>query len=313
MCRRLLPPLLPYVENLVLIIIAVGMLACGLDVKITFNIPLTVLSAVVAIIFTFAAFSTGYASECIGTALPATALSLGKSLRAAFQTLRRPSDLRDPETGGLPGDDIPDERMPILGHASDHGDEDEDDEEGQRNEHDPEWRHRSQYQNGLLSHDSAESGVLGYSASSPAHAVHFPPQDNIARRHHIEFPTPPLPPSTQRDPQEPSSSRTSEDSTPLTTDSSDDSVFGTRRMSTSSSSQTLSGTTLSTRSWSEPLHAGLSRETRLRIRAQARDKPVPKFGWRYWVNAYWKSITLFVGFRAAIWGLAIVFMHYCGT
>lgn len=69
---------------------------------------------------------------------------------------------------------------------------------------------------------------------------------------------------------------------------------------------------LSSRSWSEPLHAGLSREARLRIKAQARDKPVPKFGWRYWFKTYYQSITFLVSVRAAIWGLAIVFMHYCG-
>lgn len=116
----------------------------------------------------------------------------------------------------------------------------------------------------------------------------------------------PIPPQT-------ATARSSEESTPLTTSSSDDSTNPEQRgpHSATSGSGTLTSS-LSSRSWSEPLHAGLSREARLRIKAQARDKPVPKFGWRYWLKTYWASMSLLVSVRAAIWGVAIVFMHYCG-
>ena len=111
-----------------------------------------------------------------------------------------------------------------------------------------------------------------------------------------------------------SSARSSEDSTPPTTSSSEDSQRGLQRATNSDSSgsnNTLSSS-LSSRSWSEPLHAGLSRETRIRIKAQARDKPVPEFDWKYWLKTYYSSISLLVALRAAVWGVAIVFMHYCG-
>ena len=74
----------------------------------------------------------------------------------------------------------------------------------------------------------------------------------------------------------------------------------------------MSATTLESASWGESLHVGLSRETRMRIKAQTRDRPMPQFGWRYWLKAHYKTITPMVAARAAIWALAIVFMHYCG-
>ncbi|KAH9912153.1 histidine kinase [Epithele typhae] len=43
----------------------VGMLACRLDVKVNFNMPLTILSAFVAVVFTFTALACPYATESI--------------------------------------------------------------------------------------------------------------------------------------------------------------------------------------------------------------------------------------------------------
>ncbi|KIP04325.1 hypothetical protein PHLGIDRAFT_25656 [Phlebiopsis gigantea 11061_1 CR5-6] len=223
------------------------MLACGLDVRITFDKPLTVLSAVVAILFTYAVFSSGYASEAIENSLVAVT-QWAKSLRASLRSSLYGHPSNDPEAGYIPvassDHGAEEDRRPIRASTSDRGDEeDEEDERGFRaagaEEHDP-------------------------------------------------------------------------DSTPLTATDSDDSGNTARRNSNDSNDQSLSSNTLSTRSWSDPLHAGLSRETRIRIKAQARDKPVPEFGWRYYMKTYYSSVTLVVALRAAIWGLAIVFMHYCG-
>lgn len=45
------------------------MLACGLDVQITLSVPLTILSAVVAVLFTFFAFLSGEENSPIHTRL----------------------------------------------------------------------------------------------------------------------------------------------------------------------------------------------------------------------------------------------------
>ncbi|OBZ68582.1 hypothetical protein A0H81_11499 [Grifola frondosa] len=50
----------------------------------------------------------------------------------------------------------------------------------------------------------------------------------------------------------------------------------------------------------------------MRIKAQARERPAPEFGWQYWVRAHYETISVFLTVRAAIWGIAIAFTHYCG-
>ena len=60
------------------------------------------------------------------------------------------------------------------------------------------------------------------------------------------------------------------------------------------------------------MRVGLSREARMRIKARAQDRPAPVFGWGYWVRAQWRTVTVLLVVRAAVWGLALVMMHYCG-
>ena len=108
------------------------MLACGLDVRITFDKTLTVVSAVVAILFTFAAFSSGYATEAIENSQPIVSLvKWGKSLRSSIQSSLHGHPAIDPEAGYLPvaGSDHGDEeRLPILVSTSDQGYDDDEEE-----------------------------------------------------------------------------------------------------------------------------------------------------------------------------------------
>jgi NO-binding membrane sensor protein with MHYT domain len=304
----------------------VGMLACGLDVRITFDKMLTVVSAVVAILFTFAAFCSGYATEAIENSQ--AVVTWLKWIRSARQSIRAwfyGHPVADPEVGYIPvaGSDHGDnDRRTVLastsGHGDDDGEEDEEHPQGEQHvdEEDPVERpsrptwDRTHTLPVLGTHrfsdDSGETILSPSFEPSPR-----PLQNPLSRlfgrsssRPRMEHVVPP----------ETATARSSEESTPLTTSSSDDSNEQPQRSSNSESSgsgDTLTST-LSSRSWSEPLHAGLSREARLRIKAQARDKPMPKFGWKYWLKTYWSSVSVLVGVRAAIWGLAIVFMHYCG-
>ncbi|KAJ3557463.1 hypothetical protein NM688_g1459 [Phlebia brevispora] len=286
----------------------VGMLACSLDVRINFNIPLTILSAAVAVLFTFAAFTSAYTSDSLENSLPAVKSSyLGRNITSAFQSLRKTGLLHDPETGHPHAGSREEERRPILASTSDRGtDNEEEEEEGAaRDQHTPGWQEEPQQRAGLLHRTSTDSHTL---------VPELRPVDYATSSGHWEYRTGDEYPSRSHlphssaggQPMDPSP-RTSDDSS-LTP--SDDSTFGTGRPSTASQNNSFS--TLSARSWSEPLHAGLSRETRMRIKAQARDRPIPKFGWTYWLKTYYSSITILVAVRAAIWGLAIVFMHYCG-
>ena len=318
------------------------MLACGLDVRITFDIPLTILSAAVAVVFTFAAFSTTDQPLPVSenTAIASTLSTWGSTLRDAYHAMRR-RGVRDEEAAHHTTHCSGEEQRPILASTSDRGDEDDEDDEVNRDEHNPGMQRSSIDPSGSQHRSSTDSAGYGFYFSPPlthpARGVASLKETSRSNAHssrhgksssgrhgssaesaraeassssdHHAIKSPPL---VQSDVQEgPPSTRTSEESTPLTTDSSDDSLFSASRPSTSSHNRSIS-TTLSTLSWSEPLHAGLSREARLRIKAQARDKPVPQFGWRYWLKAYYSSISLFVILRAAIWGMAIVFMHYCG-
>lgn len=304
----------------------VGMLACGLDVKIGFNVTLTILSAVVAIVFTFAAFSTAYTTEALENSAPMQKLTKwGRSLSHAIWSLlfthRQDMDVESGRDLGFPSQSI-EERRPILASTSDNG-ENNNDDESERPQNDvehqggeftrPQLMRNTSFAEHEFPHSSTEFDTLEppprNATSEPSYfsAIISAPFRVLRRAR-----SPPPPEHPDRDA---FSARTSEDSTPLaTTDSSDDSTSVTRRASVESSGQLSSGTptTLSSHSWSDPLHAGLSREARLRIKAQARDKPVPNFGWRYWFKQYYSSVSLFVVIRAAVWGLAIVFMHYCG-
>ncbi|KAI0348204.1 hypothetical protein BDW22DRAFT_64594 [Trametopsis cervina] len=306
----------------------VGMLACGLDVQITYNIPSTIFSAVIAIMFTFAAFTTADVSEALRHSPFIVRMSKGLSsfYSVAHSMAFGKGQDDDIESGRRPRTPsiTDEERRPMLASTSDQGDNDDEDEDEEhaRNTYD-------NAQDGPLSHGP------GRNAAFPAHQLNGHPHGH----HHRDVQEPlqgtfsmlSLFGATLRAPlnmlfgsraptapdlpeiANTASARTSEDSTPLTTDSSDDTTSLTRGASESSehSISTLP-TTASSHSWSDPLHAGLSREARLRIKAQARDKPVPTFGWRYWLKQYYSTINILVFVRAAIWGSAIVFMHYCG-
>ena len=304
------------------------MLACRFDVKITYDIPLTIISAVVAITFTFAAFTTAYISD----ALQKTPLFRGLSTWAPYLALRsvlftrsRDIDIESGRRSQAPSR-VSEERRPILASTSDRGDNDEDEYEEQH------ARPLSQQLQGHegrphLTRSNTFPGPLRTDFSEEIHnaeheypAYGSPAQGSLfgetfwAPFKFLGLSWAPLPLVGGHDAATaPTSARTSEDSTPLTTDSSDDSISVHQRLH-GSSAQSMSTTplSLSARSWSDPLHAGLSREARLRIKAQARDKPLPQFGWRYWLKRYYATINVLVFARAGIWGLAIVFMHYCG-
>ncbi|PSR93742.1 hypothetical protein PHLCEN_2v4637 [Hermanssonia centrifuga] len=90
--------------------------------------------------------------------------------------------------------------------------------------------------------------------------------------------------------------------------SSVESSISARRLVTSSSHiVSISDATLPSRSWSE--RVALGNEARIKIDTQ--DSPVLDFGWRYWLKTYHAPITFLMVARATIWGLAIVFVHYC--
>lgn len=309
------------------------MLACGLDVRITFDKGLTFLSAIVAILFTFAAFSSGYANEDIENSTPVVTLSKwAKSLRAFVRSSLYGHPSVDLEAGYAPvaaSDHNDSERRPILASTLDRG-EDGDEEDEARSSAGrpaqpeevparPSWsrvnplfveelpRSSEESHEGRLSQLSeaiSESTLQTSTVQTQGTSIN--PLRRLLTGWSSALST--LPVSAEMS----SSSRTSEDSTPSSSDDSTGPHLSSD--SGSSGSQTFShtSTSFSSSSWSEPLHAGLSREARIRIKAQARDKPIPTFGWRYWLRTYYRSITPLVALRAAIWGVAIVFMHYCG-
>lgn len=307
----------------------VGMLACRLDVKINYDIPLTILSALVAIVFTFAAFTTAYISDAIQQTPLFKGLSTWKdsysSLRSALFVHKQHIDIESGRRSRA-SSRASDERRPMLASTSDHGDndDDEDEEEHARRiaEHPEDHEERPHLKRSYTFPGPAGIDIAEETPDSGhEHPTYASPSQGSLIGGTLRAPfsflrrtwTPPVQ-GGQASATAPVSARTSEDSsTPLTTDSSDDSVSITQRLSGSSAhSMSTTPTSLSTRSWSDPLHAGLSREARIRIKAQARDKPVPNFGWRYWVKRYYATINVLVFVRAGIWGLAIIFMHYCG-
>ncbi|THG97983.1 hypothetical protein EW026_g4137 [Hermanssonia centrifuga] len=293
----------------------VGMLACGLDVQITLDIPLTIVSAVVAILFTFAAFSSGYASEAIENSGVAVILSKwSKSIQSVLRLCFCGRHVDDLEAGSLPiaaSEAEANERRPMLASFSDHGGHNADEEEEQTGHNSRPWDRQDTDEPPPLSTESESAAIPPLPPTPPLRSSRplSSPKGQVRTLRTV------LPSQAREGPNRTSSGRTSEESasTPLTEDSSEESAsLAARRLSASSHNVSLSDTTLSSHSWSEPLHAGLSREARIRIKAQSRDRPVPEFGWKYWLKAYYKSITFLVAVRATIWGIAIVFMHYCG-
>ena len=278
----------------------VGMLACGLDVKINFDKTLTAFSAFVAVLFTFAALSSAYVSESIENSRGVQALyNTGRQLRKMIFVWRRGPQAVDVEGGGYvpistasdAGDDVQAE-----GNVGRHDEQDNDDGEYDPNERAPlplRSRTPSFSRSPVSPPRASASGT-----SAQEGTVHI-------SRHRPS-------PKPQR-----TSNEESLDSLSNTDDSNSETFRAAHSRNNSqeststsfSSSLTTSG---SSNAWNEPLHAGLSRETRMRIKAQATDRPIPKFGWRYWIKQHYKAISVLIVLRAAIWALAVVFMHYSG-
>ena len=78
----------------------VGMLACRLDVDVSFSVFLTILSAFIAVVFTFAALASPYASEAIDNSAPMRTLSRWHS-EICFRVISylTPQRPLDPEAG----------------------------------------------------------------------------------------------------------------------------------------------------------------------------------------------------------------------
>ncbi|KAH8099865.1 histidine kinase [Cristinia sonorae] len=290
----------------------VGMLACGLDVKIYFNHYLTIFSAFVAIIFTFAALSSAYASEAIENSKPV--LEVAKRGRQAWGWatgwFKRSHEI-DVEAGGyMPvstSSDAGDEQHQYEPDGHDHGQEDDNDVP-QPNPPKSTTQMRPTSLN-LQADQVMFSEAFSFSPldqspdEHPAIPVIDPeqrPTRSLNRRgptRHLENRPPP--------------SAAGESSASLSTDESD-SIHTLGRHSRSNSqgshSNSLSSTVTTSSTWNDTLHAGLSRETRMRIKAQATDRPVPNFGWKYWIRQHRKAITTLMMARAAIWALAIAGM-----
>ncbi|KAI0756054.1 hypothetical protein C8Q80DRAFT_1093163 [Daedaleopsis nitida] len=283
----------------------VGMLACRLDVEVRFDPFLTILSAVVAVLFTFAALASPYATETIENSAPIRTLTrLNRSIFPSLANLFTDRKTADLETGYAPLQTTDAEDHATV-TGMDDGPGHDNDDDGSSDDDDNATSSRRPYASG----DEPELITPG---SGPSRG------SNERRR--PSFSIPEARRSSSKSPARSArhrllqraltsvTPRASHDSTPTetsTTSSSDSSSF----------TRNLSGTTLapsSLSSWGEPLRAGLSRETRLRIKARAKERPEPEFGWRYWAKMHYRSITVFLFVRAVIWAAAIAFMHYCG-
>lgn len=276
------------------------MLACRLDVEVRFNISLTILSAFVAVVFTFVALASPYASEAIENSTPIRALSKWNSeIRAGtsrFLSGRRSNDL---EAGyvPLPTASDPEDRA-SLALASEANDDD--DLGGSSDEEEADGAVPSDRPHTSASTSGSGPSRLPEGQRRPSFSI----SDNPHRTGG----------SPARSPRHRLLQRALASNTRASTPSSSSTT--TSSTEESSFMRNLSGTTLatsSTSSWGEPLRAGLSREARLRIKARAKERPPPVFDWRYWAKMHYQSVTVFLFIRAVIWALAIVFMHYCGT
>ncbi|KAI0076824.1 hypothetical protein K474DRAFT_1198151 [Panus rudis PR-1116 ss-1] len=64
----------------------------------------------------------------------------------------------------------------------------------------------------------------------------------------------------------------------------------------------------STTAWNDS-EVGLSRESTMRVKKAQTDK---KLSWKEWLRAHYETASYAVAIKAAIWGGALGFMHYCG-
>ncbi|KAL4250261.1 hypothetical protein ABKN59_003107 [Abortiporus biennis] len=287
----------------------VGMLACRLDVDITYDIPSTIFSAFVAVFFTFAALSSAYLSEAIeNSRIVLSVAKLSKTLTARIRNRIRLHRRGDLEAGGyLPVSTVSDtgseqgEYSPVLDPESQPGDD----------------RHENQDHSELHEREQPRPcstpsfPPFNMPADEPTTPDEYPP--TVLFPPHPPAADPPSRSQRPRSRQQTATARITNDNSEdsLSTDDSESTLSRSQTNSTSQSTE-CSGSTLSSTSFNASLHAGLSRETRLRIKAQARDRPVPEFGWKYWTKALYQSISILLVVRAVIWALAVVFMHYCG-
>ncbi|RPD69358.1 hypothetical protein L226DRAFT_539870 [Lentinus tigrinus ALCF2SS1-7] len=286
----------------------VGMLACRLDVDVRFDVFLTILSAVIAVFFTFAALASPYASEAIDNSTPMRTLSRWNSeVCSGLVSFFMPKKPHDPEVGYAPlQTSDPDERTTMSG--GDDLPEEDNNSEGSSDE-------------GEVNDAAARAQPYAAPSAPISPPVRGSPSRASADRRRASF-------SLEEPPRRQTRSRNKTARQRLLQRALGSAASGTSTpsgSSTTSSSESsssfmrsLSGTTLATTtttsssSWGEPLRAGLSRETRLRIKARAKERPLPDLGWRYWARQHYKTISIFLFVRAAIWAAAIVFMHYCG-
>ena len=273
----------------------VGMLACHLDVDITFNILSTVLSAAVAVIFTFVSISSAYTNE---ETIPGPhSRTWSQTLNGILPQLRFYGPALDVEAfgymplGGSPNFvDIP---TSATGPSSAEEDEnvERDFQPGPKGA--PSLARLTRFPQGEPNPHSVMEEPTSVRQRSVLSEQHHSWRYSSTSSRAVSDPL--LPPrSAEEDPARDSFS---------TDDSSSERVFRPSHAYDAFYSD----------HFNESLRVGLSREARLRIKAHARDKPIPRFGWRYWLRAHYKSVSVFLTICAAIWAVAIVFMHYCGT
>ncbi|KAH8099866.1 histidine kinase [Cristinia sonorae] len=212
----------------------VGMLACRLDVDVRFNIPLTILSALVSVGFTFLVLASGYVTEALENSKLVRVIgsctdAINNMLLSCFGRSKRS------ETGYLPLN-TSDAELSQSSSARRSGEEEEGSNSQDRySDATPEERA-----------DIVDGPGSGGSSSGSNSTTRYPV----------------------------------------------------------SSGETL----VSSVSWSDSLNASLSQETRMRVKLQS-DKTV---NWGPWLKAHYDSISFAVAVKAAIWGAAVGFMHYCG-
>lgn len=291
------------------------MLACRLDVAIRFDIPLTILSAVVAVVFTFAALGSADLSDTLKRSRLIQLLKNCKSITLPWiSTYSLPLHHNDVEAGYVPIADHDDQAsaadMSDRRHSADEGVQGEANYDGgAEDEREDELERRSPPDHQDIDSNNHHRRLSESSIASTSHTRGRPRLFRGLSRASTSTVVP-APHSSSQPQAHPPTAPTSTHSTSFRTSTDSD---GSPSTDSSGSDEVASETTLASTSWGESLHVGLSRETRMRIKAQTRDRPIPTFGWRYWLMAHYKTITALVAARAAIWGLAIVFMHYCGA
>ena len=293
------------------------MLACGLDVRITFDKPLTAFSAFVAVAFTFVAISSPYVSEAIeSSSTMQNVIGTGREMRRRLSALLRGSHVADVEAGGYVS----------VSTTSDAGDDSHAQQEGQveSDNDDPDQLDPASNTRQQPSNMSAPLFSVEHRAQGSAEQLDLPfdrpppsgqPSSALSPACLNNAPVRPGPSALGKQRTVFPLHDESLESLSTTDDSSSDIGLGDHSHSNSheSGSNTLSSTTTtSSHTFNEHLHSGLSREARMRIKAQATDRPIPQFGWRYWLRRHYKAITVLMVIRAAVWALAIVFMHYSG-